>query len=75
MRSSITSIMFPQEWCITGKLEAQGKTAIVMSKKKSRYASGLYVYKINFFDLYNSTTIPQLFPEEIKRIVIKKCAI
>jgi hypothetical protein len=27
------------------------------------------------FDLYNSTTIPQLSPEEIKRIVIKKCAI
>lgn len=43
-----------------------------MSKKKSRFASGLYVYKINFFDLYNSTTIPQLSPEEIKRIVIKK---
>jgi len=43
-----------------------------MSKKKSRFASGLYVFKINFFDLYNSTTIPQLFPEEIKRIVIKK---
>ncbi len=46
-----------------------------MSKKKSRLASGLYVFKINFFDLYNSTTIPQLSPEEIKRIVIKKCAI
>ena len=45
-----------------------------MSKKKSRFASGLYVYKINFFDLYNSTTIPHLSPEEIKRIVIKKCA-
>jgi hypothetical protein len=46
-----------------------------MSKKKSRFASGLYVYKINLFDLYNSTTIPQLSPEEIKRIVIKKRAV
>jgi len=46
-----------------------------MSKKKSRFASGLYVYKINFFDLYNSKTIPLLYVEEIKRIVIKKCTI
>ncbi|OUD37336.1 hypothetical protein FPG59_01975 [Flavobacterium sp. FPG59] len=48
----------------------------LLSKKKSRFASGLYIYNINLiFELNNHTAIPFYLPEEKIRVAKIKSVI